>query len=770
MANSDSKVQTQSAPSPIPTLDQIKRLKSLQDVDPGIFTLAVFSTLEAYFREKLGNSIDNTTEFYELVNKYCDRYFFIVTGDGYQLLRNIQNNQKNTNQVRHHFKNLSVEEANNAAFLLSQFANIFHLPNLTQINQLAANLKIWDSRKSPVETAKELEEANQDLKRLALSNTDMVQKIEELNSIKKELEVVSAKLRILEYDYERQFAKRRKNKQILQSQIEELDDEEDYINNISKKKDLEHVSAKLRTLELDYELQITKISKTKNELQTKIEELSDAESYINNLFRLTCYTRTRYYYEQSLFHLTPQQQAIIDQVDFSHDFLIKGSAGTGKSLVLLKTLEKLIQQNKQSFYNGETSIKLVTFKPTLKKYNKYIAPFLNVIDFLNIENPLEEKIIGTSKDYVNKILRAAFPDIIPDSTGYSIREEIDKENPLGPNIWRELDSFILPNFVTEKEYCEEKISRVGMKKIKNSDERKSIWDYIENIFTEWDKENIQYTEYVCYKLIKKIENGEYKIPEKLKTDYLLVDDAQDLSATTLRLMRATVRKSMILTYDKEQAVFQPSCIWNRAGIDISRNLINLNINFRSTNQINEVAEKYRATIKGANKENLPKTFRLGPPVELHENKNQDDSFAQMISTVRMCINSLNYKPEDICIIASSYGDLNELSEKLKNELDLDSAYVDDSEFDFSDIIIRLAGTQNCKGLDFPIVLFYLNDFVSFSRFGIKQFDNATIDKMNRNMIYTAITRSIEMLHVFTLSDSTAAPINDLKAILKTETK
>lgn len=769
MANSDSKVQTQSAPSPIPTLDQIKRLKSLQDVDPGIFTLAVFSTLEAYFREKLGNSIDNTTKFNELVNEYRDRYRIIRP---LGLLRNIQNNQKNTNQVRHHFKNLSVEEANSAAFLFSQFATIFNLPNLTQINQLAANLKIWDSRKSPVETAKELEEANQDLKRLALSNTDMAQKIEELNSIKKELEVVSAKLRILEYDYERQFAKRRKNKQILQSQIEELDDEEDYINNISKKKNLEHVFAKLRTLELDYELQITKISKTKNELQTKIEELSDAESYINNLFRLTCYTRTRYYYEQSLFHLTPQQQAIIDQVDFSHDFIIKGSAGTGKSLVLLKTLEKLIQQNKQSFYNGETSIKLVTFKPTLKKYNKYIAPFLN-IDFLNIENPLEEKIIGTSEDYVNKILRAAFPDIKPTSKGYSllIWEKIDKENPLGSNIWRELDSFILPNFVTEKEYCEEKISRVGMKKIKNSDERKSIWDYIESIFAGWDKENIQYTEYVCYKLIQKIENGEYKIPEKLKTDYLLVDDAQDLSATTLRLMRATVRKSMILTYDKEQAVFQPSCIWNRAGIDISRNLINLNINFRSTNQINEVAEKYRATIKGANKENLPKTFRLGPPVELHENKNQDDSFAQMISTVRMCINSLNYKPEDICIIESSYGDLSELSEKLKNELDLDSAYVDDSEFDFSDErIIRLARTKNCKGLDFPIVLFYLNDFTSFSQFGIKQFDNATIDIMNRNMIYTAITRSIEMLHVFTLSDSTAAPINDLKAILKTETK
>ena len=178
---------------PIPTIDQIKRLKSLQGVDSGIFTLAVFSTLEAYFREKLGDSADNTTKFYELLDSYRER-FSVHNPREYQLFRDIQNNQKNTNQVRHHFKNLSIEEANSAAFLLSQFATIFNLPNLIQINQLTANLKIWDSRKSPAETAKELEKANQELKRLSESNADMAQKVEELNSKKKELELVSAKL------------------------------------------------------------------------------------------------------------------------------------------------------------------------------------------------------------------------------------------------------------------------------------------------------------------------------------------------------------------------------------------------------------------------------------------------------------------------------------------------------------------------------------------------------------------------------------------------
>ena len=77
---------------------------------------------------------------------------------------------------------------------------------------------------------------------------------------------------------------------------------------------------------------------TQKELQAQIEKLTDAEKYIDNLSRLACYTRTRYDYEQTLVHLTHQQQSIVNQVKFNRDFLVKGSAGTGKSLVLLKTL------------------------------------------------------------------------------------------------------------------------------------------------------------------------------------------------------------------------------------------------------------------------------------------------------------------------------------------------------------------------------------------------------------------------------------------------
>ncbi|MDD7416400.1 MAG: AAA family ATPase, partial [Spirochaetales bacterium] len=649
--NSQNKNTTQ----PIPTLEQVQRLKSLQGVDSGIFTLAVFSTLEAFFREKLGNSIDNTTKFYELLDEYRERYS-VHNPKEYQLFRDIQNNQKNTNQVRHHFKNLSVEEANSAAFLLSQFATIFNLPNLTQINQLTANLKIWDSRKTPSETARELEKANQELKRLSSANIDMTQKVEELESKKKELELVSAKLRTLQLDYEQQIAKNKQNKE----RIDELRRAKNEVEQENRK--------------------------TQKELQAQIEKLTDAENYIDNLSRLACYTRTRYDYEQTLVHLTRQQQSIVNQVKFSRDFLVKGSAGTGKSLVLLKTLEKLIQQNKQSLFEGEKSIKLITFTHSLEKYNKYVA------SLLNIENPLEEEIIGTSESYVNKILKDAFPSI---KLTYTLPKilDVENDNPLGQDIWTELDKFILPKCVTQKEYCEEKIRRTGMKKAQNAGKRKAIWETVETIFGEWEKLEEQPVSYVIYKLVQKIEKGEYTIPEELKTDYLFVDEAQDLSATTLRLIRATVRESMILAGDNDQSVFQPGFTWNRAGIDISGYSKILNINFRSTNQINEVAEKYRATIKGADKENMPETFRLGPPIELHDNKNQDSSFAQMLSTVKMCINYLNYEPENSCLIAPRKSLLEQLKESLKNELDLDSAFVNEQDFDFSKPgIIRLATT------------------------------------------------------------------------------
>lgn len=147
-----------------------------------------------------------------------------------------------------------------------------------------------------------------------------------------------------------------------------------------------------------------------------------------------------------------------------------------------------------------------------------------------------------------------------------------------------------------------------------------------------------------------------------------------------------------------------------------------------------MAEKYHALIRGGDNDHRPETFRLGPPVELHENRTADETYDEMVDSVRMCINSLAYEPENICLIATRNDILQKLKNRLKEELDL----------------------------DFPVVLCYLNHRSHF----LDAYETDTADKMNRNMVYTAITRSIEMLHVFMLQNCSDGPLGDLKKILK----
>lgn len=716
----------------IPSINQFKRLEKLQGVDSGVFTLSIFSLIEAYLRSKLKDKINTETSFYELINLYKINFTKNNPAE-YNLFINLLRVKKNTNDVRHQFKNLDKEEANVAVHLLNKFANIFDIPNKQEISKLMFEVKIWDDRKTPIETARELENANLELQKLSKANKDLSEKIILFEEKQNELSLVSSKLKTLELEFENQIEKNKNNKEKIDS---------------------------LRYEKFETE---TKYKNQQKEIGEQLKKLEDAQKYIFNLNRMTNYTRTRYDYEQSLVRLTKEQESIVNTVKFTNDFLIKGSAGTGKSLVLLKTLEKLIKQNQNSLFDEKYSIKLLTFTKSLEKYNKYIA------SLLNIKNPLEEELILTSESYVLKIIKNAFPeysfsfDNIKESAKKFKDEDFVKENPLKKDLWSEIEKFILPNCVTKTEYCDKKIARTGMKKAQGSENRKKIWSAVEKIFAKWESEKLFDIKFASYKLVQKIKSGEYKIPDELKTDYLFIDEAQDLSAATLQILKAATRKNIILAGDNDQSIFQPGFTWKRAGLDISGYTRILNTNFRSTNQINSVAEKYRATIKGADRENRPETFRLGPPVELHELSSQKNAFLEILQTVKICKNYLNYENENICIIMQQKRQLEEMQKLLKTQLDLDSDFINSSDFDFSKQgIIRLSTTQSCKGLDFPVVLFYLDHRAHF----LDDFDEQTVDKMNRNIIYTALTRSIELLHVFMLNDCTAKPLVDLKTILK----
>ena len=72
-----------------PSSEQIKRLKALQGVDSGVFTLAVFSTLEGHMRYQLKDEVNNKTSFPDVLKTYRT-YYSVGNPKEYMLFKNAE--------------------------------------------------------------------------------------------------------------------------------------------------------------------------------------------------------------------------------------------------------------------------------------------------------------------------------------------------------------------------------------------------------------------------------------------------------------------------------------------------------------------------------------------------------------------------------------------------------------------------------------------------------------------------------------------------------
>ena len=123
----------------------------------------------------------------------------------------------------------------------------------------------------------------------------------------------------------------------------------------------------------NYEIDINKTEQINNELKNELENyeskqielqkrFGNYEEYISNLQRMLTYTRTRNDFEHAILRLTTEQKEAVNRIKFQKDYLIRGAAGTGKSFVLLKTVEKLLEETKEEEYYAKPFVQTLFFK------------------------------------------------------------------------------------------------------------------------------------------------------------------------------------------------------------------------------------------------------------------------------------------------------------------------------------------------------------------------------------------------------------------------
>ncbi len=496
------------------------------------------------------------------------------------------------NSVRHAFAPVDREEVRAATNRLIQFCKLAGIEAPETTEQLAESVeKVWVGRNTPLEDMKELRRVGFALLREQQRNTDLHRQISELEQARIDEQEAAARTAQLEAELE---TERTKAKQ--------------------KSERVDELRARLHEQK-----------EAQKALSARIAELEPAREYLANLTRVTTYARTRIDYERELTRLTPEQQTAVDLIRFDNDHLVKGAAGTGKTLVLLKALEKAVlgrdaaadaasqsgsgppptpTSGAASGSGGHSlrlegdrpSVSLLTYTRTLVKYDRYIASLLNPDD--------TDRDISTADRFIAERLHEVRPDL---EISYEIIGDLAARTaPAGglerADLASEVEDFLFGSMVSHSEYVDAVIPRYGRRPKLGKEARGEVWQAAIEMASRMERTGTvskNYGRLVLYRHLAGTDRGVNPGGEPgepgpfTKRDFIFVDEVQDLAACDLAVLKACSNRCMIMAGDSDQAIYGPGFSFSRSDIDIRGRTRILKTNFRNSIQIHSLAEHFR---------------------------------------------------------------------------------------------------------------------------------------------------------------------------------
>ena len=693
--------------------DKIDRLVHILRSDGGFYVLAIHSFIEHYMRYNFPGYDNSWTSTFN-TNLYNYKRYLIEENPGYFLnelssFKSIMDQKKITDAVRHDFEQVSPEEVRAATFNFLQFCKAVRIDN-GLLDDLKSSLDLWNHKTSRQVDIFELEKIKEELFSLKKENREMLEQyreFEEIKAVKKYLESRIATLS-LEIDLHKK------------STIEKSDKLEELSQN--------HID----------------LQKEKNQIENKISRFEHIDKYLKHLLRVSLYTRTRMDYERSLTELTTEQKDVLKSITLKADFLVKGGAGTGKTLVLLEAMK---ETNVGTLEFANKKLLLLTYTNTLVKYDRYISEIMEISD--------GDTRINTCDSYLNSIFEKIFPDLNID---YSIMQTFCKEQSQSSflddkQLHLEIEDFLYGNNITEKEYLNDMISRKGMKFKLSRDQRQEIWNIkvaIEKLMMESRTVSKAYSRTL---LLDQSFKQEY--------DHIFIDESQDLYPIELQLLKKLSKSSLVMAGDTDQSIYGIGSPYKRAKISTSGTTRILKTNFRNTIPIHNLAEQFRKkSNRNFDKAINPTAFRDGPIPELYTSTETENLYDQLIEKVKIFLNTIEYDPENICILAPSAKILGKIKDRLQLE-GIFAVNIKDHDFSFKSVgSIRLSPLHSSKGLDLPVVLLFL-PILFYNR----ELETEESEILVRNLIYVSMTRAMENLNVFTKENSGDQVIGDLVELM-----
>lgn len=679
----------------------LQRLTRLLGSDAGFYVLALHSFVEHYIRDVLEAS--DAERFSDLVWEYRDQLMEEAGGgfvQGLNCLSSLGRQHKYTNGVRHSFREMGRQEAVAATHHFVVFCRLVGLGDRPEILDLKRNLDCWDDHQTVIEQRSTMTAIHSELARVQNRNRELLQQVDQFQSHSGELATVEQKIANLTLELDQ-----------ARGRVKAKDERVDQ---------LRHERAKLR--------------EEKKRLKVRIAEYSDLERYIENLGRSSLYTQTRMDYERTLLRLTPEQSDAVAAMDGDADFLIRGSAGTGKSLVLIEALRRALEAGELDFdADHGQGVMLLTFTRTLARFEDYLT---SVLDMEKVR-----KLVQTVDAFLLKRLKMIDSDFGFDFQAMNrMAAELNTTGFLTDvELATEVEEYLFANVITQGEYVDEMIPRVGLRRRLSRAQRNAVWAIRDQMVQKMDESRQFSRNYARIRILEFLaiaSEGEISKLRDTRTIYL--DETQDLRSGDLRTLKSLVTGHLIMAADAEQTIYGVASPYARAGIAVGGRTRVLKTDFRNTRQIHELASRFRPS-----EENDIFAFRDGPPPELYTDTNAKTLLNTLIKKLDLFLHQLEYDAENIAILTPHNTELDNVALAL-SERGIGAQIISTREFRFSQSGgVRLTTLHSSKGLDFPVVLMYLPYLQRR-----EMYDEEVTERLLRNLIYVGITRAMESLNVF----------------------
>ena len=462
--------------------------------------------------------------------------------------------------------------------------------------------------------------------------------------------------------------------------------------------------------------------------------------------------------------LTDAQKEIVN-CDQLGTLIVKGTAGSGKSLVGLHRINYFFNRRNTSLFSEEKECKILVVAFNKVMIYQLQHSFEEIRDrdvkmrdvkFTNIDKIMSS---ACSKAALEKNYELVFGDF---ETKLAINLFNTQRNKYSNEFILDEFNWIRNNLInTKKEYLE--IIRLGRGKRRlNKEDREYIWGLLKKYRERMLSQNkIDYLD-ACILALKKNNFSNF-----LDYNHIIVDEAQDLSKLKLMFITSLNRlnlekdeNSLMFLYDSSQNVYDDSWLgygrsFSSIGLDVKGKIKKLEVSYRTTRQIHQAANSLISYYK---EQNLDKETELNPvfagneeginPITFNFN-NKEDEIETFVSIIKN-LTKKGYDYKDIMIVAFTNNDLKELDNSLFREKIpahiLTGDGIEKNRIKLSDNKIKLLSVNNAKGLESKVVFIFNTEALSYINKNEEK-DEDEVQIRNTKKLYTAMTRAQELLFI-----------------------